>query len=761
MRTTPYRLLFALGFACAAPLACGGGNKGGTEPQATFSVSATAPQDFNAVPWPSDLLRDAAGHIAITTLPISPNVAAPYLTDLNTVQDGFGTFTGAYFPVGKYAVDVHGIPTPDPDAGSVDGTTLAGNVHLYPLSCANGVTIDMSEVPLYTFLRADDSPQRIYARPAQGTVLHEACTYAYVVTNGVTTDKGALNASPDLKALLSSSKPSARLAAAYATFAPLRAKLASMRNNPGMETSVTTADVASATVFTTHSLSPDYLNARATFLAQPAPKAVVTHVFASTATADDDGTLDQLFGVPTVEQAGIDNPGGVAHAGIDYVVQGSFDTNDYLGGSTKDALGINETVPGIVEYDASGKPMVKGTITVPFTIVIPKCGASPLPCADITKLKFAVIQHGLGVQRRWMMSEANILALRGIASVLIDLPFHGQRTTGAVDAVYDFTGATGSDGFADDTSKTATAAEYGFFSVSGNMAAGLPPLLPRTVRAGFFQSVVDIMQAFRLMGAGDLSALGTKEPRLATLGIDDTREAYVGESFGSMIGTIVSAFEPKLVGSVLDVDGGGTIFPLLLNSPTFAPIFGVLLDAALGTNLSATDPKDTDFSYNFAEWLLDQGDSLAYAPYVVAKQTWTGSTETDSPLHVLQASAFQDELVPNPANLTLAQAMGLQPLTLSDGVAPVLTGWTITAATGQLTANDGGQTAAFIQFAQASHGMMSERNGAHTVSFADASMMMWPALNPPVMFTNPTDRLNQIMGDFTQQALAGTAPVVK
>jgi pimeloyl-ACP methyl ester carboxylesterase len=405
--------------------------------------------------------------------------------------------------------------------------------------------------------------------------------------------------------------------------------------------------------------------------------------------------------------------------------------------------------------------MVKGTITVPFTIVIPKCGATPLPCADITKLQFAVVQHGLGVQRGWMMSEANELALRGIASVLIDLPYHGQRTTGAVDAVFEFTGATGSDGFADITSKSGTNSEFGFFSVDGNSAAGIPPLLPRAVRAAFFQSVVDIMQAFRLMGSGDLSALGTREPRLATLGIDDTREAYVGESFGSMIGTIVSAFEPKLVGSVLDVDGGGTIFPLLINSPTFAPIFTVLLQGALGTNLSATDPKDTDFSYNFAEWLLDVGDSLAYAPYVVAKQTWPGSTETDSALHVLQASAFQDELVPNPANLTLAQAMGLQPLTLSDGVAPVLTGWTITPATGQLTANAGGQTAAFIQFAQASHGMMSERDGEHTVSFTDAASMMWPPLNPVVMFTNPTDRLNQIMGDFTQQALAGTAPVVK
>ena len=722
-------------------VACGGGSTG---PQATFAVTE-GKQELAGVPWPSDLLLDASGHIALDDLPLDDTVVKPaLLIDLATEQDGFGVFTGAYFPIGRYTKTSFGSVAVDLDSGSVDEASIAGNVHLLPLSCTDGFALPQDELAVYTHLREKDAPQRIYARPERGIVLRERCTYAYVITSKVKTDKGALGPSDDLAAVLDDSTPDGRLARAYASFQPLRTRLASG--------SITVADVAAATVFTTHSITKDYLAARKLLIAAGTPKAKVTYVFARTKTAADDGTLEDLFGTPAAELPGNDNVGGIAHAGIEYVIQGSYETADFLGGTTKNALGVDVTAAGIVEHDGD-KPRVKGTITVPFTIVIPVG-------ADLTKLKFAVVQHGLGVERRWLVPTANTLALQGIASILIDLPFHGARNKEATDAIHDFTMAAGPDGFGEAMADSS----FGFFDVTGNAAGGIPSLLPRAIRAAFFQSVCDILQAFRLMASGDVSAIGAREPRLATLKFDDTHEVFVGESFGSMIGTIVATFEPKLDGAVLDVDGGGTIFPLLLNSAQFAPIFGTLLNGGLGTKAgdNPLDPRDTDWGYNLAEAMFDGGDSLAFAQYVVQKQSWgAASPEEDRPCHILQLSAYKDELVPNPANLAVARSFGLQPLTLADGVAPDLSGWPgVTAATGQLSANLDGQTAVFVQFREASHGMMSERVGAHNYDLSNPDNGM-PKLATPIPIANPTDRVHAIIGPFVADVLAGKAPTVK
>jgi hypothetical protein len=723
---------------CAS--ACGGGVSG---PQPTFAVTDGA-QAPAAVPWPSDLLRDADGHVAISTLPLDDTVLKPLLLDdLNTQQDGFGLTSGAYFAMGRYQTTSFGSVMPDADVGAVDKTTLDGNVHLLPLACADGTMPDQAELPVFTYLRSTDLPQHIYARPLQGVVLRERCTYAYVITNKVMTDQGALVASDDMRALLDDGTPDGRLTKAHATYAPLRARLASG--------AIGKDDVAVATVFTTHSVTPDYLAARAILTAHDAPKAKVTYVFARTKTADDDGTLDDLFGVATTEQPGNDNPGGVAHANIEFIVQGSYNAPDYLGGATLNAIGVESTAQGVLEHDGS-MPRVKGMLSVPFSIVIPVG-------ADLAALEFAVIQHGLGSERKSLLTVANTLAGKGIASILIDLPFHGSRNKDVVDAIHNFTMAAGPDGFGESTQD----ASFGFFDVSGNGAAGIPGVLPRAIRSAFFQSVSDIQQAFRLMSAGDLSAIGTREPRLATLKIDASHEVYVGESFGSMIGTIVAAFESRLDGAVLDVDGGGLILPLLLGSPVYGPIFGTLLDANLGTHGGESEEqKDTDWGYNLAQYLLEGGDSVVFAPYVRDAQSWgAASSETDHACNVLQLSAFHDESVPNPANLAIARAMGLTPLALSDGSAPDLGGWPgAPMANGVLSANAGTVTAAFVQFHEASHVMMTTRNAAHNYDFASATTG-FPKLATPVPIMNPIDRVNAIVGSFADSVLKGQAPTVQ
>src|SRR4051812_19120648 len=108
------RVLSVVVFGIFAGSGCGGGASG---PQATFTVSDGA-QTLEAVPWPSDLLRDDDGLLAITTLPLEETPVRPRLIeDLNTEQDGFGVFSGAYFPIGRYAAGMFGGAAVDGDAG--------------------------------------------------------------------------------------------------------------------------------------------------------------------------------------------------------------------------------------------------------------------------------------------------------------------------------------------------------------------------------------------------------------------------------------------------------------------------------------------------------------------------------------------------------------------------------------------------------------------------------------------------------------------
>ena len=147
----------------------------------------------------------------------------------------------------------------------------------------------------------------------------------------------------------------------------------------------------------------------------------------------------------------------------------------------------------------------------------------------------------------------------------------------------------------------------------------IPPFLPKAVRDAFMQAAFDCMQEARLVGVGDISAITAKEPRLAMLSLRHDALAYSGESFGSIIGSITVAIEPTIGAASLDVGGGGLLFPLLLNTNEYGPKIAPFLDGALGTQTAdPDDPTETDFAYNLAQYLLEQGDAGAYAPYVAA-----------------------------------------------------------------------------------------------------------------------------------------------
>jgi hypothetical protein len=254
--------------------------------------------------------------------------------------------------------------------------------------------------------------------------------------------------------------------------------------------------------------------------------------------------------------------------------------------------------------------------------------------------------------------------------------------------------------------------------------------------------------------------LTTKEPRLATLTLRHDAVAYSGESFGSIIGTIANAIEPSIGAAVLDVGGAGLLMPLLLNSAEFAPKIAPFLDGALGTSTgSAEDPSDTDFAYNLAQMLLEEGDPIAYAPYVLMHPL--GS---NAPKHVLQPSAHLDETVPNISNEALAGGLGLQPVNLSNGATVDLAFWPdappalSAGASGNVMVGGKPVTAAFIQFEPAVHDMLTHQTGQRLEDVTQGPP--YPALPQPVPVMNPIERLQTIYVSFLTDYFAGRTPAV-
>lgn len=674
-------------------------------PVALFEVKA-APTDQKVprTPWPSDLFLDSQGHVALTSLPFDFSLSDTLLSDLNTLQDGFSVGSGAYFPV----------------SGTINPDTLVGHVHLYDLD--NG-----TEYGVKVAYRSDAAS--IYVRPSNGGTLLERHRYAYVVTRDVGGSTGKLVPSSHMAALLAAkSAPAVPLDRAYALYQPFFKLL-----DQGKLAGISRDNIAVATVFTTHSITASLVSMRKALSATAAPVATSRMVFASTVQAGDSGSLDTLLGTPSRDQPGFDNPGGVSHGNLAFVIQGTYKSSDYLNDAQPvNALGATPSAVSVFVGEPNA-PTPKSELVVPFTLALPK--------GNLTNLPVVIFQHGIGADRSVTMAVANSFAAKGIATIGIDIPFHGARYPMAVDTKFNFTGANGPDGFAESDGR----AFLYFFDASGG--DGVSMLQPSAVRAAFMQASIDIMQAVRLVTGGDFSSLGAADARLKTLSFRKDKIAYGGESFGAMIGTLVSAIDPQIGASVIDVGGGGLMYPLLSTSAAFAPQLLPALSLLLGiVTDDPANPVDTDFVVNLAQGLLEGCDPSAYGPYVALHPV-----EGNKPKHVLQTSAHLDEVVPNEANESLARSMGLSPVNVQNGSVD-LKFWptppmTLTApVAGNLHLGEQSVTAAFVQFDQAAHTMMSGRNGQHTVD--QSQPFPYPMLPAAVKFVGPIDQLQRLVTNF-------------
>jgi len=179
------------------------------------------------------------------------------------------------------------------------------------------------------------------------------------------------------------------------------------------------------------------------------------------------------------------------------------------------------------------------------------------------------------------------------------------------------------------------------------------------------QTVVDLMQLVRVIQAGvDLDGDGVPD-------LDSARIYYVGESFGGIYGTILTAVEPAVRAAALNVPGG-SIADIVRWSPGFADTAAAVLTSQhppllpVGTPFTDSFPfpdqpvsingpgtTDTQYYMELIEWVGNPGDPIGFAPHL-----------SRSPLRgvaakpVLFQMARGDQTIPNPTSTALIRAAG-------------------------------------------------------------------------------------------------------
>jgi len=178
------------------------------------------------------------------------------------------------------------------------------------------------------------------------------------------------------------------------------------------------------------------------------------------------------------------------------------------------------------------------------------------------------------------------------------------------------------------------------------------------------QTALDLGELVRTIQGG-VSLTGVGHPDL-----DATKIYYVGQSLGSLYGTIFSALEPAVPASVLNV-GGGSVEDIVRWSQSYHYLAAALLGARTPSLLN----EGTDFNDNYVfpyqpafvnevpgaiaiqnafelyEWLESPGDPVNYAPHLSA------STLPGVPYkNILFQLARLDTTMPNMATTRLIKA---------------------------------------------------------------------------------------------------------
>lgn len=721
---------------------------------ARFELPAQGAPKLLQVPFPSDLHLAADGTIQVSADDVARLVPKPtgagYIADALAKTHGFGVYGGAVFELQGGAPDASTLPTgAKTDCQGADAPIYLVDLDAgAPLPCQAGWNDDN------VFNDRLETTPVLVVRTARGVVLPEKHRIAVLLTSSITSRSKPLAPSAQLASIRDGQRPDA----------------ASKAYGDAIDAAVATVGtdkrrVVSAAVYTTGAVTEELRDAREIARATSVPTLkwgkddvapVVPARFTSTTPLPEGwtATLDDLLGTPKKLPSGDHDPDwgdrdGVAHDAIGAIGVASFDAPNLLVAKPGDYA---DPAHGTFFHDASGKVAIdpsRPTAKIWVTFFVPK---APAPAAGYPVV---VYQHGMGGQRGDALTLANGLAKKGWVVASIDAVLQGTRgfdaeARGDDKNDYGRAGAkyTGPDGFTDRSKDGTNYAPTDLFGGLFRLAA---------MRDQFRQSVIDHTTLLRLLSSGpslDGLALSGVAPK-----IDGSKVAYLGESLGGILGSLLAGIEPDHKAYILNVPGGALLPELAANSPN---IYALLAgSAALNFGFLQTQLPPWHPMVQMMQHVIDGGDPIAVAGTATKPVAIGGATP--APRNILMTEDLGDELVSNQATEALAKAMGI-PVLAPHG--PLLADLQVVAGEGATNVPNAGTTAVLLQVYPAQHGFeMISRKGKRVFAkdrplWGDPEQDPFPRLASPIEFENPYLELSALAFGFLDEAFAGKAPTV-
>jgi len=637
----------------AQPDADGPDAGGGSADPALFFAFGTEPdQPISAAPFPNDLYLAPDGSVALAPLQDDPRLGPLGLssvlerfTALAAERTGFGSTSGAWLPT----------------AGPPDPESLAGRVQVLTLSGPEAGR----QVAVQTLYNEAFGAVGVF--PAWGDYLMAGSLYGVVVTRGVRTAAGQeVEPHPAVAALVRGPAAGAPDAHLDPLWAPLREALS--------DAAIAPADVLVATVFTTQEVLP---------YARTVLEAVQRYELGTPSRRVRwDPTTEDFEEAPPIEGAALQSYYGEPQAPFEHN-PGMWDWNRdhaehfepygrrYDGGTPHPGIGLVQhgsvVVPALNMQRApgggitpaalrfvDGVPVAELNAMVPFTLYL--CEAH---LADPTNLPLAIYSHGGGAIRSNSSAWAAANCLAGVATLAIDMVFHGGRTATRLlddeslivpvtpDLQNVYTGLNeGDPGFERDWVGDRASS----LDVVGALFAIWQGLDPGVVEANMLTIPADTATLLRYVQERDWSSV---RPGLS---FDSARIFHESLSFGTSFHTPLLVLSDDFAGMVGSVASGLMLSVNLLMAPSNSQTASAVAATALGLRtppdkLAARSRQDPVLGLH--QWLHERGDPLPYAPYVLRHRP-------TAPLPpVLHSGDSWDETLHGPAQITYTQALGL------------------------------------------------------------------------------------------------------
>ncbi len=647
-------------------------------------ASAT-PAEFLAFPFPADHRRNSDGNVRFDDFPRPDSLAQRvgdrlldrYLSPTGGV-DGF-SLNGAVHVAFDAPLNVDAVPT-SPDA-FLEADAVFKLVDIDPKSPERGQVR-----PLRWEYQANEgayaAKNSLAIAPAWGFPLREGTTYALVITNStiVGQDDGMPLRQPLLlSALLANraQKPEALTHVSDDLYETLRAAWAPLRQTLSY-LQVDIGEVAAATVFTTQNVTNNLRRIQSHLASDlKSGKWVPEATYARTETSYWYSSMCSRTPSSATWATCIWN--GVPEATL-YQLAATFNGRNYQQG----------TVPYLLEggnfrFSIYNEPNHYAEETLTLVVTVPE---TPMTTADGC-VPIVEIAHGTGGSAYSGLGDgtASRLAARGLASVGMDQPLHGDRfdaesylanndisANSTLGLLLQLAGGGG----AIDADLLLSLVNFNFLNLD-------------SARSSMRQSAIDTMALTHLIARGGLDVPAEFSPTGEPIRFCRDKIGFFGHSQGGLSGAISAGIEHR-VGAWMLSAGGGGLGITILDRKDFGD-FPSLLGGLFGLNTQADETlTELHVLMTVIQTVVDVTDPINYAPF------WRRDTKLGEPTSQLLTSGLDDSMTPHRTARALATSARLSPINPLILDLPEFDWAGVPALDAPMSGNYGTTTNAFIQW---------------------------------------------------------------